>query len=161
MANKNYIYKYSIVVLLVCSLTAGDECVTYSFEDGLNDFAWDHPTCHGINNWTLGWYNTISIERPHPASNTFVTPAIASLPTVNCISTRPLEVAIDGTVELNIYLERANIFEVEVIIQDNTAIGGSNYSSVLNAFSPGWSSIRLTLTESCHSCSQGYDQSND
>ncbi|KPJ16517.1 hypothetical protein RR48_08108 [Papilio machaon] len=146
--------KYLTLLILVCFsiLVFGEECVVYTFEDDFDDlFSNEKGVCQGMRMWQLGYYSSISLERPHPLSTTFISPEFL----LSCVSSFTFPMSGLGTIEVNLYMDPvSNSDQISVVVHEvvpgstATVVGNRGISAMAPDFEKGWHSIRIPLTGS-------------
>ncbi|XP_052753123.1 uncharacterized protein LOC113510310 [Galleria mellonella] len=129
-------------------LTTDDSCVTYDFENGLDNFILDHEICANYNGkWTLGSYESIPIARPHPSSNKYIAPDFLAAEYA-CICTFAIHMSEGGTVEVNAYMTVGSTLSILTLTEDNRIANIERYAPEKD--STDWISIQFPLWQTCN-----------
>lgn len=139
-------YKLIFLFVLVCTCLASEDCVTYNFENGIENFTNDRDICYGMTMWYIENYSEVSIDPFHPQSTKFASP----LPQTSCMASPMFQMGFGGTVEINFYVKpntkqlNINTFLIEYLENERDATVNSQELS----FTGGWQAVNYTVLSS-------------
>lgn len=142
---------FPCILLFLCPCVLSYGCVTYNFENDFDTlFESNVGLCAGMDRWTLSNYSSINIERPHPLSESFLTPNSRNRGLPSCISSFTIPVTSTGVLEVNLYMYDDMENQIVIMIQDLNGVAGNNvvnvfYNSWYPNFRPGWKSLRISI----------------
>lgn len=99
-----------------------DECVTYDFEENLEELFANTRSCSTFSLWTTGNYSSTNIAPLHEGSATFLTPN----PTTSCISSLPFMIDLEGTIEVNVFMDSVSLEDQILVLVQMVNTGGAD-----------------------------------
>ncbi|XP_022824707.1 platelet glycoprotein Ib alpha chain-like [Spodoptera litura] len=132
-----------IIASFLTSYVVSDSCVTYNFEENLNDIVGGYGLCSGIPAWVLDEYSNLNLDSPDERSTKFITPPRDG--NTKCWSSSVFTISPGGTLEVKLYINSDTMATVDVIVagEDTTHLTG--YRQLNSQDIKGWYLIDLPL----------------
>ena len=139
-------------------VTEPEKCIAYNFETDFEAlFDSNRGLCTGFTRWNLNQYSSSPIGQPSSESLQFISPQNY----ISCVSSFPFEANNNGVVEVNVYIEAADMTDqISVLvnkIEDETndiVIGSAGVSPLVADYTDGWHVLKIDL--STHGPVKGY-----
>lgn len=129
-----------------------EDCIAYNFESDFEAlFDNDRGLCTGFTRWQLNKYTTLPIDHPSSESLKFISPQEY----ISCVSSFPFEASNGGVVEVNIYMEAAELTDQITVLVNKIAdeasdmvIGSAGVSPLVSNYADGWHVLKIVLSGS-------------
>lgn len=148
-----------LLFVLTVSSVWSDECVRYTFEDDFQDlFDNMEAPCFGMPFWHQGNYASINIDGLNDRGETFISPAGTEF---SCVSSFPFGMSVEGSIEVNIYVDSVNAGDNIIILASHVIPDGddANVETVTligSTLETGWHNIRFPLRSTLEEQFTGY-----
>lgn len=150
----------SVFFVLFITSVVCDECVRYTFEEGNFEDLFDNMAapCFGMPKWEEQDYSSISLDRPHDSSETFISP----LASFSCVSSYPFTMSVGGIIEVNVYMNGGSSSFLNVLASqinldgDDGTAGSAMYNPSSPDYFPGWHTLRFTVSTTSSGNFDGY-----
>ncbi|CAH2218174.1 jg27469, partial [Pararge aegeria aegeria] len=94
-------YRYFLILLVICYDVNCEDCVTVDFENGLEgNFTNTFGVCSGMQMWNLKQYSSLDMDSPHPKAASFISPQVS----MSCMSSFQFTLSPGGMLEVNLYM---------------------------------------------------------